>query len=385
MIKIIMSISILGLLVLGLFINFNYETYFKSLDQSNDLKSISKKISNYIDKYPLLIQKKFLQSVKIDPSIILTFKESLRYLRNKDPKAIALDDITWEDLSFSLEKFLTLWPKIEKDHSVLLKEFEWIAKHEENAPFKFTGYYHPLLEASRTPKEGYVALYALPKDKKKGVPYYERKDIRQGALDGKGLELAWAKDPFEAFLLEVQGSGCLRFEDGKIECLRYAGKNDRKYVSSRRILENHGLLEKADIIQQRKFFAEHPEYLELLNENPSFVFFSFSSGKEAYGTIGRPLHAWQSIAVDRKVIPLGSIVALDTVFPTIDGQTEVFKAITAAQDTGGAIRGKRIDIFCGDSEKAVFVAAKLDAEGVAWMLLAKDRPSSKKKQLEPPK
>jgi peptidoglycan lytic transglycosylase A len=100
----------------------------------------------------------------------------------------------------------------------------------------FTGYYCPEIEASLTPDEKFkYPLYKKPDDliiadlrrfgkNMKGtllgrvengrfVPYHKRKEIREGALDGRGLEIAWCADPTEIFFLQVQGSGVLSFPD----------------------------------------------------------------------------------------------------------------------------------------------------------------------------
>ena len=58
-------------------------------------------------------------------------------------------------------------------------------------------------------------------------------EIDQGALNGKGLEIAWAKDPVELFFAEIQGSALVRFDDGTIMQIGYAGQNGRDYVGDR--------------------------------------------------------------------------------------------------------------------------------------------------------
>ena len=55
---------------------------------------------------------------------------------------------------------------------------------------------------------------------------------------------------------------------------------------------------------------------------------------------GAIAEAGKTIAVDPKVIPLGSTVY-------IDGQAYI------AQDVGGAIRGNRIDVYCDSHEEAL--------------------------------
>ena len=65
------------------------------------------------------------------------------------------------------------------------------------------------------------------------------------------------------------------------------------------------------------------------------------NGQEiVYTASGDRAEAGKTIAVDPAVIPLGSTVI-------IDGQTYI------AQDTGGAIQGNRIDIYCSSHQEAL--------------------------------
>ncbi|KPK91114.1 MAG: hypothetical protein AMJ94_07870, partial [Deltaproteobacteria bacterium SM23_61] len=90
-----------------------------------------------------------------------------------------------------------------------------------------TGYYEPILEGSLEPGGEYrYPLYRRPDDlvdfpadefsarrtaRMEGgreVPYYSRREIdTEGVLQGKNLELLWLKDPWERFVLHIQGSG----------------------------------------------------------------------------------------------------------------------------------------------------------------------------------
>lgn len=65
------------------------------------------------------------------------------------------------------------------------------------------------------------------------------------------------------------------------------------------------------------------------------------NGQEiVYTASGARAEAGRTIAVDPDVIPLGSAVI-------INGQEYI------AQDTGGAIQGQRIDIYCGSHDEAL--------------------------------
>lgn len=69
--------------------------------------------------------------------------------------------------------------------------------------------------------------------------------------------------------------------------------------------------------------------------------YSSGSESEAWGASGSRLEAFVSVAVDPRVIPLG------TVLHDADGR------LYRAEDTGGAIKGNRIDLFVGDHQEAL--------------------------------
>src|SRR3546814_1505741 len=63
-----------------------------------------------------------------------------------------------------------------------------------------------------------------------------------GALMGKGLEIAWAADPIEFFFLQIQGSGRLKLADGQVMRIGYGGQNGRNYLAIGRTLRDRGVL-----------------------------------------------------------------------------------------------------------------------------------------------
>src|SRR4029079_8963899 len=122
------------------------------------------------------------------------------------------------------------------------------------------GYYEPEIEGSRTPQPGYAPIYRAPPDlvrctnadrttgrrridqTRQCVLYYTRAEIEDGALAGKGLELAWAKDPVDLFFVEIQGSGRIRAEAGRMMRIAYANQTGRDYVAIGRLLRDRGIL-----------------------------------------------------------------------------------------------------------------------------------------------
>jgi 3D (Asp-Asp-Asp) domain-containing protein len=68
------------------------------------------------------------------------------------------------------------------------------------------------------------------------------------------------------------------------------------------------------------------------------------------GSMGQPLTPWQSIAVDPSLIPLGRTITL--LFKNDAADFDMSKATFRADDTGGSIKGKHIDIYLGEGQSA---------------------------------
>lgn len=253
-----------------------------------------------------------------------------------------------------------------------------------------TGYFEPEIEGSRTHIPGYdVPVYAKPADlveqdaataeatgtPRRGrlengviVPYYERAEIEDGALAGRGLEIAWAKDPVDLFFLEIQGSGRLRQPDGSIMRIGYAGQNGRDYVGIGKLMRERGLLQPGHTTMQdiTAWLRAHPEEGKaLMRENKSYVFFKELTGPGPLGALGTPVTPHATVAADPKFVPLGAPVLLQL------DRTEA-NGLWIAQDTGGAIRGaNRFDTFWGAGEEAARIAGGMQGRGRAYILVPK--------------
>ena len=265
----------------------------------------------------------------------------------------------------------------------------------------FTGYYEPLLRGSRTPTPVCrYPIYAAPEDLlivdlssiypelknmrlrgrlqgNKIVPYFTRAEIEAGQAPVKGRELAWVDDAVELFFLQIQGSGRIRFENGDVMRVGYADQNGHPYRSIGKWLVDHGELsvDKASMQGIKDWGRRKPERLpELLNANPSYVFFRLLPANLAgpLGALGVPLTPERSMAVDPRGIPLGAPLWLVTTRPN---SNEPMQRLMLAQDTGGAIRGNvRGDFFWGFGEDAGRQAGAMKQKGRLWVLLPKDYP-----------
>ncbi|MDR2695484.1 MAG: MltA domain-containing protein [Deltaproteobacteria bacterium] len=303
---------------------------------------------------------------------------SIAYVGGKPASGIALRrpglSVTWGQLANSLERLRALLPRLDADPGLLARQFHWVRM---DGGMMYTGYYEPVIPVARAREPGLTQpVYGVPPDmaaaRKRGKRYHDRAAIdKRGVLRGKGLEMAWM-DPVEAFFLQVQGSGRLRFDDGAEAYVNYAAQNGHKYVSIGRIMREQGLLEEGNINMPaiKAWLRANPSrQAEMFMHNQSYVFFRW--GTRPKGAMGFAVHPWVSLAVSRPVIPLGAVVAYGVNLPEESGDSLPLRGIGLAQDVGGAIKGNRIDIFCGEGSRAAHIAGHLDAQGEAWLLLAK--------------
>lgn len=254
-----------------------------------------------------------------------------------------------------------------------------------------TGYFVPEVRASRDRRSGYdVPIYGRPADlidvdlgqfadslkgkKIRGrvsgtslIPYYDRTAIEQGAIAQTAPVLAWGADPAEVFFLQIQGSGVLRYRDGTTQRIGYDDQNGRDYTGVGKLMLDRGLIDRSQASMQGivAWLRAHPDQAtEIMRENKSFVFFRPLSGG-IVGSLGLPLAAGVSAAVDPRYVPLGAPVFLSADRTDATG-------IWIAQDTGGAIKGaNRFDTFWGAGDQAAAIAGGMSARGTAFVLLPK--------------
>ena len=261
-----------------------------------------------------------------------------------------------------------------------------------------TGYFEPQIVGSRTRRPGYnTPVYAMPPElvrawpddvpanertgraplgrydaSGKFIPYYDRAEIEDGALAGRGLEIGWAADPVEFFFLQIQGSGRLVAPDGTVTRIGYAGQNGREYAGIGGIMRERGLLgdgpgQYAGSMQGiMQYLRENPqEGRDLMRLNKSWIFFRVLEGDGPLGALEVPVRRESSVAVDPRFVPLGAPVWLDMNRREANG-------MWIAQDTGGAIKGaNRFDTFWGAGEDARLIAGGMSARGQALVLLPK--------------
>jgi len=249
-----------------------------------------------------------------------------------------------------------------------------------------TGYFEPLVEASRTPRGPYrVPLHAPPADLGQRKPYWSRQQLdthppAQAAL--RGRELAWLTDPLDLLVLQIQGSGRVRLVDdqGRAQLVRmaFAGHNDQPYRSVGKWLIEQGelRLDQASWPGIREWARRHPRRVnEMLWANPRVVFFREEPLPDPQvgprGAQGVPLTPGRSIAVDPTSVPYGTPVWIDSTEPL---SSTPLRRLVVAQDTGGAIVGAvRADYFWGWGTHAEQQAGRMKQTLRMWVLWPKDQ------------
>lgn len=328
--------------------------------------------------------------------------------------------LTRDDASRALASFIESCPRLlaRTDASGLTRNADWqpacaaaptwladaagfFAAHFETARVATgeafaTGYFEPEIAGVRERQLGFdVPVYGMPDDLIRAWPeevpptdrtgnpplgrydeagrftlYHDRAAIEDGALAGRGLEIAWAADPVEFFFLQIQGSGRLLAPDGGVIRIGYAGQNGRGYTAIGQIMRERGLIGEGpgqypgSMQGIMAYIRENPaEGAALMRMNQSWVFFRELTGDGPLGALEVPVRAQASVAADPLYVPLGAPVFLALDRAEANG-------LWIAQDTGGAIKGaNRFDTFWGAGEDARAIAGGMSARGQALLLL----------------
>lgn len=256
-----------------------------------------------------------------------------------------------------------------------------------------TGYYEPQLSGSIIKKGPYVyPIYKTPSDlievdlseiypdlkhyrlrgrleDNKLVPYYERSEFNPDYNEEDII--CYTDSKIDLFFLEIQGSGRVALDNGETIFIGYDNQNGHRYRAIGKYLVSIGALKMEEVSLQsiRAWLENNPKRVdEVLNYNKSVVYFR-QRESAASGSLGLELTPKRSVAVDRRFIPLGTMLYLDTKI-----KDDEFSSVVVAQDTGGAIKGAiRADIFLGHGDEAMNVAGELKAPLQLWVLLPKNK------------
>lgn len=266
-----------------------------------------------------------------------------------------------------------------------------------------TGYYEPEVSGSRTKSSRFkwplfkrpsdlVSIFDIPEAARLDSwdpemrfvrqlsggyePYFDRRAISGGALDGQGLEIVYLESPIDVFFIHVQGSARIRLDDGSIMRVTYAAKSGHAYTAIGRILIDRGEVAREDMSMQaiRTWLSSHPDQQdEIMGYNRSYIFFEEivrldpEDGPVGAGKVS--LTAGRSLAVDRLMHIYGTPIFLKTDLP------DSFNRLMIAQDTGSAIVGPaRGDIYFGSGDLAEAQAGSVQHAADFYLLWPRHQP-----------
>jgi len=219
-----------------------------------------------------------------------------------------------------------------------------------------TGYYEPEVNVRLRPDATFYEPI-LAKPTTEGALKLPRAQVTPNT----SRVIAYGK-PIDVFFLQIQGSGRLKYEDGRVLRAAYAANNGHSYRSIGAVLVERGelTLEQASKQAIEDWMARNGRDAArgLMNENPRYIYFAeqaIQPGEGPQGAMRVPLTGMGAIAVDPRYHPYGSLVWLDTTLPTRPGdfRGQPTGILVTAQDTGGAIKGPlRADLFFGSGQDA---------------------------------
>jgi len=293
-----------------------------------------------------------------------------------------------------------------QDHNAAREYFEkWfrpfaVIERDGGSDGLLTGYYEAELRGARRPDRRFkYPLYGRPKNLitsdlglfdpalagrrvtglltgGKLVPYPDRKSIVSSRPPDKLEPLVWVDSEIDAFFLHIQGSGRIQLADGGLMRVGYAASNGRPYTAIGRTLVQRGAIAGDRVSMQtiRAWLAANPsKAAEIMSQNKRYIFFRQLDGSAPVGAQGVELTPGRSLAVDRRAVPLGLPVWLETLDP-IDPH-KPYHRLLIAQDVGNAIKGGiRGDIFFGHGRLAARRAGLMNQRGRYYILLPKAVP-----------
>lgn len=247
-----------------------------------------------------------------------------------------------------------------------------VADRSGNSKGLFTGYYEAELHGSKIKSDKYkYPIYAKPKDLG-SAPYLSRKEIEEGALKNKDLELLYVDDKVDLFFMHIQGSGRVVLPNGSVVRLAFAARNNQPFTAISNYLVDNNCLERSKMSANsvRQWLKENPDNAdEAMNVNAAYIFFRISDSEYVIGGEGVPLTPEHSLAVDSDIIPYGFPLWLETEIKK-NGVKEKYNQLFVAQDTGSAIKGTvRGDIFFGHGVEAEEKASSMANSGKYYIFL----------------
>ncbi len=346
----------------------------------------------------------------VRPGLGDALRASLKFLNKRDPSfefPLGAGRVTVARLKKSLESFASLVDKHLPPDDFFERfqdEFQLfeVVSPDNSFPVLVTGYFQPVIKARLTRDSFFTyPIYGVPGDLVRVslrdfdpslpeqtlwgrvdghrlVPYPVRREIDSGDRFPHAPVLAYLPGLVDGLMLQIQGSGILDLGNGTRRFIHYAASNGRPYSSIGKWLVRQGVLNESDADWPGiKAWAEkHPDaFRQAAAHNPRYVFFRWEE-RGPIGSMGEILSPMVSVALDPGVYPLSGLFFLD-VSPQVSSDGAGgggFRGFVLNQDAGNAIKGPfRLDLYCGDGDKAGRLAGRLRNRARLFIILARQQ------------
>jgi membrane-bound lytic murein transglycosylase A len=394
--------------------DFNYRQDRLQKQNNETEKNLKQDLETFSDPTTLADLKGFTDDLS-PASLEKAITNQLQAMFEQEPSTpvrLGSFTLTRGRLIETLEAFLEILNQdlpIEEFNKKISEEFVlYRVGKGKNKKVLFTGYYRPVIQASRkrTPLYRYP-IYQMPDQGLQQVKYksgiqlvgtnsgikkiresyaenkawrrFTREEIdHKGVLKGQGLEVAWLKDDLERFFLHIQGSGMLEFADGTRQGVGYQGSNQHTYTGIGKLMIQDGAIETSQGSMQgiKKYFVDHPQDIaKYLYQNKRYIFFTLNDDEGPRGSGGGELVGGRSIATDKSIYPAGGLAFIKIRQPVLNENNKIVRwqpisRFVVDQDTGSAIRGAgRGDLYFGTGQKAGAKAGHYHERGEVYYLI----------------
>lgn len=322
-----------------------------------------------------------------DPSeLIAALLRCREHIRNRKPYKAGSLGVTAVDLMPAMDAAATAHIANASDARLFFEEHfqPFFIRRQDGERGFVTAFYEPDVEVAGTPDAIWkYPFYRRPADLvdldegnrpaelpesyafgllKDGLvsEYADRKAIDEGYLDGRGLEIAWAKSKADVFFAHVQGAARLVYPDGSKRRITYAAKAGHPFSGIGGKLIELGEVAREDMSMGaiRDWLARNPDRAdELYWHNRSYIFFREEDmGDPGLGPVAAAkvqMTPGRSLAVDRRIHTFGCPFYIESESLTRIDSGKAFRRLMLALDTGTAIVGPaRGDIFTGSGKEA---------------------------------
>lgn len=339
-----------------------------------------KNISFYDDGGPELLLKAINRQIKVMKNSRLSGKVNIGNYEG-----------TLKDVYLSvvhLKKLVESWSNCQLSELTCRKnfnnsieqDFEFYRPLSEKKDAHYTSYFSPTFKASKSQTSYYqYGIHGTPSDPNLVTKYTRNEIVLDQKLEETQKALFYIDNPFDVFLLHVEGGGhIIDINTKKNYFLSYETTNRKSFSFIGPYMLKKGYISNGSVKSQRKFLEENPDkWYEIYDQTPNYVFFKVTKS-EPLGMENIPLTPNRSLAMDRKKFARKGLPVFVSVKKPmlVNGKVEIVKhqRLYLDQDTGGAIKGEaRADLYAGFGDEAQFAADNVNHYGSMLILLLKPK------------